>query len=278
MGRRSRESNGEALIKVAARLPWWLALLLAVLAYPILHGIAISPMPPVKPGSIPVVQVMVRGLAVAGQFLVPLILVAGAIGSFFINQNRKKLLERVATMPSVETVNGLTWGEFERLVGEVFRCKGFSVAETGQNGPDGGVDLELRKGRELYLVQCKQWRAQRVGVAIVRELAGVMAARGAAGGYVVTSGTFTPDAEEFARGSNITLIGGKELATLITQANQTLNVQRQQPRGEYEPMQVTCPVCGGTMLRRTAKKGVNAGRDFWGCSGYPACRGTLDVV
>ena len=36
----------------------------------------------------------------------------------------------------------------------------------------------------------------------------------------------------------------------------------------------TCPKCGGNLLLRTAKAGVNAGRRFYGCSGYPKCRYT----
>lgn len=74
------------------------------------------------------------------------------------------------------------------LIGEFFRQQGYSVTETGGKGPDGGVDLELRKDGELHLVQCKQWQALKVSVKVVRELYGVMAAQGAAGGYVVTSG------------------------------------------------------------------------------------------
>jgi ATP-dependent DNA helicase RecQ len=35
-----------------------------------------------------------------------------------------------------------------------------------------------------------------------------------------------------------------------------------------------CPECGQSMLVRTAKNGRNAGNQFWGCSGFPACRGT----
>lgn len=33
-----------------------------------------------------------------------------------------------------------------------------------------------------------------------------------------------------------------------------------------------CPRCGRKMLIRTAKKGPIAGGQFWGCSGFPACR------
>lgn len=42
-----------------------------------------------------------------------------------------------------------------------------------------------------------------------------------------------------------------------------------------EPPQ--CPLCGKPMVRRTANKGSGAGRDFWGCSGFPDCRGTRRV-
>ena len=33
-----------------------------------------------------------------------------------------------------------------------------------------------------------------------------------------------------------------------------------------------CPKCGGTLIKRTARKGLNAGRQFLGCSNYPTCR------
>jgi DNA-binding helix-hairpin-helix protein with protein kinase domain len=35
-----------------------------------------------------------------------------------------------------------------------------------------------------------------------------------------------------------------------------------------------CPRCGSTMMRRTARRGRNAGSGFWGCSRYPTCTGT----
>ncbi len=37
-----------------------------------------------------------------------------------------------------------------------------------------------------------------------------------------------------------------------------------------------CPRCGKPMALRTARKGPRAGEPFWGCSGYPECKGTLD--
>lgn len=35
-----------------------------------------------------------------------------------------------------------------------------------------------------------------------------------------------------------------------------------------------CPNCGKPMVLRTARQGKKAGQPFWGCSGYPDCRGT----
>ena len=38
-----------------------------------------------------------------------------------------------------------------------------------------------------------------------------------------------------------------------------------------------CPKCGKPMIKRLAKKGKNAGNEFWSCSGYPECNGTRNV-
>ena len=160
-----------------------------------------------------------------------------------------------------------------------------------------GVDLELRKGTELHLVQCKQWPAHKVGVAVVWELYGVMAARGAAGGFVVTSGTYTTDAESFAAGRNIVLIGGDRLSSMVEAAGASMS--RRAGSGTAEPkvrqaqvqpvsdataekIRVTgapaCPICGSAMVRRVARRGTNAGNAFWGCAAFPRCKGTLPIA
>lgn len=38
-----------------------------------------------------------------------------------------------------------------------------------------------------------------------------------------------------------------------------------------------CPKCGSPMIRRKATKGANAGKEFWGCSQYPSCRGIVGI-
>lgn len=39
-----------------------------------------------------------------------------------------------------------------------------------------------------------------------------------------------------------------------------------------------CPKCNAEMIKRTAKKGPNAGSQFWGCSDFPKCKGTNNLV
>jgi four helix bundle suffix protein len=38
-----------------------------------------------------------------------------------------------------------------------------------------------------------------------------------------------------------------------------------------------CAVCGKPMVLRTAQKGKSAGKQFWGCSGYPGCKNLVDI-
>jgi len=49
--------------------------------------------------------------------------------------------------------------------------------------------------------------------------------------------------------------------------------QRERPTAPM-PGAPACPQCGKPMALRTARKGQRAGSQFWGCSGYPECKGT----
>lgn len=282
---RKKSSPAEDLVGLVALMPWWAGVALAVVSYVILHRMAAPTSPAaVQPGQVAgfAAHAMVAGLATVGQYLVPLICLAGAAVSAWKRRQRQALVSDIANAKGADSLDGMSWREFEILVGEAFRLQGYKVAETGGGGPDGGVDLVLTKGSEKFLVQCKQWKAFKVGVDVVRELYGVMAAKGAAGGFVVTSGSYTNDAKAFAEGRNVKLVDGQRLFGMVKQAKQSLAAQ---PRAEptmnstvtasSEPV---CPVCASQMVKRTAKKGQNAGAQFWGCSKYPACRGTLPNV
>lgn len=60
--------------------------------------------------------------------------------------------------------------------------------------------------------------------------------------------------------------------------------ERERRRDSTDPSDLTekaklpdCPLCGKLMTLRTARQGKNAGSQFWGCTGYPACKGTLKL-
>jgi restriction system protein len=281
MARKRQQGTFEDLIDIAAMLPWWAGVLLAIITYLGLHHYATAEV--VSPTSVSQIGANVTSqlgkmLATFLQYLIPFAFVIGTGFSAYGRHKRTTLFTNVQTGVSVSVLNGMSWQEFEMLAGEVFRRRGYTVTETGGGGADGGVDLVLHKGGEKFLVQCKQWKAFKVGVTTIRELYGVMAAGGAVGGFVVTSGVFTQEATAFAEGRNIDLIDGAELTTLIKTIKPS--VSSTQSTTQYVSTSTTnpvCPECGASMIKRTAKQGANAGNMFWGCSKYPQCHGIVAI-
>lgn len=283
MARKRKQGVFEDLIEIAAMLPWWMGVLLALIAYFALHHYAtaevVAQASPGQMGTF-VANQLGKTLAMFGQYLIPLAFLIGAGISAYGRHKRTGLFADVQESSSPSALNGMSWQEFEMLVGEAFRHKGCTVAETGGGGADGGVDLVLKKDGERFLVQCKQWKAYKVGVTTIRELYGVMAAEGAAGGFVVTSGVFTQEAKSFAKGKNIGLIDGAELTTMIKSTKQQHQTAAVQPAPHSAPVASSsqdCPKCGGTMIKRIAKQGANAGKAFWGCANFPQCRGVVPI-
>ena len=75
----------------------------------------------------------------------------------------------------------MSWLQFEDLVAAMYQSKGYDVEPRGGLRPDGGIDLIVRKGHLHWIVQCKHYRDDSVGVRALRELLGVVTAAGAAG-------------------------------------------------------------------------------------------------
>jgi restriction system protein len=271
MARRKKTSPFEDVIELVSKLPWWGGVAFALVFYVWLHHVAEQP-------NVQLTDMKQMGSFIGGQlwhtfatilqYVIPFACLVGAGISAYKRHERKQLHLEVAKSPSRNSLEGISWAQFEKLVSEVFRRKGFAVEERGGNGPDGGIDLVLHAGNDKYFVQCKQWKAERVGVATVRELYGVMAAEHAVGGFVVTSGHFTDDAKRFAEGRSIELVGTDTLLALVKETADS-NVL-----GLAEENSVpACPKCGASMVKRITKKGARIGETFWGCSSFPECRG-----
>lgn len=196
----------EDALELLSETPWWIAAIVAVIAYMVLGYVV---------PSLDISNVFIRGLASAGPTIAP---VAGVILGFvsLVSSIRRWYRRRLFdSRSSAEGIRSLDWRDFERLVGEAFRRQGYSLRERGGNGPDGGVDLELKGGSGTVLVQCKHWKAWKVGVRPVRELFGVMVSERADEGIVVTSGRFTAKAHAFARSNGVRLLDGPKLVELI---------------------------------------------------------------
>lgn len=278
MSRARTRSVFDDLIGLIATLPWWVGVGLAIGTHVVLGTFA---EPSQTAQTIRPADAVFRGFAAVGQYLVPFICLLGAALSVWHRAQRSNIAREVANSGAAHALNDMSWREFETLVGEAFRLQGFRVVETGGGGADGGVDLKLTKRGETFLVQCKQWKAYKVGVDVIRELYGVMAASGAAGGFVVTSGRFTDEAKSFSDGRNVWLVDGPRLKAMLERARsekQTAGGGEPSARDAKFPAATpTCPTCGAAMILRTTKRGSMAGSRFWGCSTYPACRGTREA-
>lgn len=275
---RRKNSLLQDLYAISERLPWKLSVALAIGCFLVLHAVA-SQEPATATSTKDIGTFALRHLfrmaAVIGQVIVPMILLAGAAAGFLAQRRRSELVASVATSDSSITLSHITWREFESLVQESFRLRGYSVRRLGGDGPDGGVDLVLERGSEKTLVQCNQWRAHKVGVSVVRELYGVMAAEGASSGIVVTSGTFSQDAIDFAEGRNLRLIAGEELYQMIRDVKAAVPLPEGMTRSVSGRFGAPgCPRCGSPMVLRRAKRGARAGEGFYGCSRFPGCWGT----
>jgi restriction system protein len=268
------------LMSIGLKLPWKVALAAAVVIFVALHAVAVYTQTPVTANTLADMgSVVQHGLfhvfAEFLQYIIPAGLLIGTTVGYFKQRQSSALFVAARANPK-PTITSMSWRDFERLVGEVFRGQGFTVSGFGGQGPDGGVDLGLTRNGQRFLVQCKHWRKRQVGVTVVRELNGVVSAQGAHGGFVVTGGEFSREAREFADSCGIKLIDGPALEELIGGIPSRNSAADSGVAVAAEPNPM-CPQCGTPMIQRTAKKGQFAGQPFLGCGRYPKCTGILKI-
>ena len=116
-------------------------------------------------------------------------------------ENIQELIAALRSSP--ELMREITPREFEEVVSEIFRSKGFEVDLT-QRTADGGKDIiaihtDSLGIRNKYFIECKRYAENRkVGVALVRALQGVKNTKdGPNKTILVTTSTFTKGAKNF---------------------------------------------------------------------------------
>ncbi|MDO8745255.1 MAG: restriction endonuclease [Candidatus Brocadiaceae bacterium] len=256
--------KNETILNLLAQTPWWVSVILSITTYVVLKFI------------VPAINFqnwvlkVIAGAAPQVAIILALVLFIPAPISFFNSLRKRKLLDKQKGLNSIKS---LSWKELEELVAEAYRRKGYSVIENYGIGPDGGVDLVLKKDGNLFLVQCKQWRSYKVDVRVVREMYGVMTAKQANGVMIITSGLFTQEAKNFAADKPIDLVEGNQLAVLIGTV-QSKQVYSLIEINETQKTINLCPDCGGELVLRVARHGINAGNKFGVCSNFPKCKYT----
>lgn len=233
--------------------PWWMSAGLALAAFLVLSA------------TLPRSMV---GLAL--MILLFLMLIAGI--SALRAWKTARMLEQ---QTGIDSIRDLPWKRFEDLLGEAYRRQGYQVQETLGGGADGGVDVVLRKDGKVTLVQCKRWKGKPVPVQTVRELYGALHDRGAASAKLVATSRFTPDAIAFVQGKPIELVDSEAILRLLRGVQTSGRIVSS--TSSHEPDAPRCPSCNGLMVKRTARRGASVGSEFWGCFGYPRCRGTRSI-
>jgi len=245
-----------SLSDILLEAPWWVSVIVAATVYLIMKFI----LPSIDTGN-QILNMFFKAVEVPAPLFSLFILLIAPF-AYFNSRRRAKQLDMQRDIASIRKLH---WRQFEELVAEAFRRQGYRVTEGGY-GADGGIDITLRKNDELVLVQCKQWKAQKVGVSVIREMFGVLNAHHANRIIVVTSGRFTQDAVSFAQDKPIELVNGDALLVLIRDVQTSPHVETTKA-----PI---CPKCGAELVERTARRGANAGNLFLGCSSFPKCRYT----
>lgn len=270
MGRRR-----SGLLDDVAAMPWPIGLGIGICGY-----LAISHVAP---------ALLARGDSMAARMFASLgslfnlfgwlCLIACTLAAFASWLRARRTRELLDTRRGLDDIAALGWRDFERLVGEAYRRRGYTVEETGLGGADGGIDLVLRRDGKRILVQCKQWRREKVPVNVVREMYGLLTHHRADAVHIAALGGFTPDAAKFAAGKPIELVDGATLLAMIREA-QGAGQGGAGPGPRIEPALAAstdsatapeCPRCGAAMVRRKNRRDAS---EFWGCSRFPACKAT----
>jgi restriction system protein len=251
----------ENILEILSHCPWWASVLTSAAVFIFLRVIA----PPIRFNNPFLTGLAEAAPAIAAPLAILFLLPAPF--AYFNSLRKKTLLDK---QKDLDSIRALPWKQFEALIAEAYRREGYAVVENHRLGPDGGIDLVLKKDGNLVLVQCKQWKSQKVDVRVVREMYGVMTAEHAQGVIIITSGLFTQEAKMFSENKPIDLVEGNQVADLIRSAlaKRASSANETEDRQDNETI---CQICGAKLVLRVARRGSNPGSKFWGCESFPKC-------
>ena len=194
-------------IDFLAQIPWWLSVALSITFYIVLKFIV----PYFEAQSVLVNEVHVS----LGPVLAPIVALAflSPVTFSLLRFNRKKQFQDFKE--EIQSIQDLPWQEFKELVAEAYRDSGYIIPENNVFTSDPSVDLVMRKGANLYLVQCRYWQNRKLGKREVKNLFTLMYDKQASGVFLLTTGIFTNEARHYALNRPINLVDGIALVELL---------------------------------------------------------------
>jgi Restriction endonuclease len=175
----------------------------------------------------------------------------------------------------IEPMHSMDWFQFEKVVGHVYQKLGYAVTRRGGANPDGGIDLIIEKDGQRTAVQCKQWKAWKVGVRTIREFVGALSIAKIQKGIFITVRGYTVEARQLAEDHGIEIMDETGLARMLESTDARFDPDVLELLHDTRKF---CPKCERQLVVRVAENGPNPGSKFWGCSGYPqGCRFTMPI-
>lgn len=194
---------------------------------------------------------------------------AGTRGSPFSPELKPPSLADWELTP--ELLRTMEWKRFELLVQRYFAASGLK-AKTHLVGADGGVELYLYRGRSTRphcYVRCRTWGNVNVDGPQVREFFSQMVESRVSEGMIITTGSFLPETELFARQNRISLLTS---ADLIRRFNRLSPMVRARILTDVTDGDFTTPSCPRCNLKLVIRERSPEGASTWGCRRFPSCR------
>jgi restriction system protein len=103
--------------------------------------------------------------------------------------------------------------DFERLISDYFKKRGYVSSEVIGRTGDRGVDILATNAEgQLELIQCKRYReGNNIGSTPIQRVDSYMRSRGATKAWVVTTSDFTPEGQDEAQITGVVIMNGETL-------------------------------------------------------------------
>ena len=181
--------------------------------------------------------------------------------------------------PGLET---LDWPNFELLVAEIYRRKGYQIEISSGFGSEGSRDLLFRKESEIIVVECKHWKVvknYKISAPEITNLYQWVMSEPGQHGIFISTGDYMDETKAFVEGKPIQLMGlaeVKQLLTSVTRLGENL-LEVNSWVGDFianaKIVDPECPICHEPMVLKAARNGT----PIWNCPNSPACPGKMNA-